>query len=124
MVVFDTSVIIDVLRQRKSALDLLASYSKKETIAITAISKYEILRGTKERNLNLVSQLFTQFVIYDFDDSSIEEAVKAYKKLKDKGKMTNELDLLIEGIATANNETLITKDRDFLNFENPRIIIL
>jgi predicted nucleic acid-binding protein len=124
MVVFDTSIIIDVLRQRKSALDLLASYSKKETIAITAISKYEILRGTKERNLNLVSQLFTQFVIYDFDDSSIEEAAKAYKKLKDKGKMTNELDLLIEGIATANNETLITKDRDFLNFENPRIIIL
>ena len=124
MVVFDTSIIIDVLRQRKSALNLLASYSKKETIAITAISKYEILRGTKERNLNLVSQLFTQFVIYDFDDSSIEEAIKAYKKLKDKGKMTNELDLLIEGIATANNETLITKDRDFLNFENPRIIIL
>ena len=124
MVVFDTPIIIDVLRQRKSALNLLASYSKKETIAITAISKYEILRGTKERNLNLVSQLFTQFVIYDFDDSSIEEAVKAYKKLKDKGKMTNELDLLIEGIATANNETLITKDRDFLNFENPRIIIL
>lgn len=124
MVVFDTSIIIDVLRQRKSALELLASYSKKEAIAITAISKYEILRGTKERNLNLVSQLFTQFVIYDFDDSSIEEAAKAYKKLKDKGKMTNELDLLIEGIATANNETLITKDRDFLNFENPRIIIL
>ena len=124
MVVFDTSIIIDVLRQRKSALNLLASYSKKETIAITAISKYEILRGTKERNLNLVSQLFTQFVVYDFDDSSIEEAAKAYKKLKDKGKMTNELDLLIEGIVTANNETLITKDRDFLNFENPRIIIL
>jgi len=124
MVVFDTPIIIDVLRQRKSALNLLASYSKKETIAITAISKYEILRGTKERNLNLVSQLFTQFVIYDLEDSSIEEAAKAYMKLKDKGKMTNELDLLIEGIATANNETLITKDRDFLNFENPRIIIL
>lgn len=124
MVVFDTSIIIDALRRRKSALDLIASYSKRETVAITAITKYEILRGTKERNVDLVTQFLTQFFIFDFDDSSIEEATKAYKKLRDKGKITNELDLLIEGIAAANNETLITSDKDFLNFESDKIRVL
>jgi predicted nucleic acid-binding protein len=38
--------------------------------------------------------------------------------------MVNELDILIAGIAAANNETLVTKDKDFLNFENAKIIVL
>jgi len=44
--------------------------------------------------------------------------------LAQKGRMINELDLIIAGIALANNETLITKDRDFLNFESEKIIVI
>ena len=124
MVVFDSSVIIDVLRKKKYAKDLIESYAEKERIAITVISKYEILRGTTERDAALVSGLINQFVIYDFDDSVVREAVKAHKKLAEKGKMVNELDVLIAGIVAANNETLITKDKDFLNFGSAKIIVL
>jgi len=38
--------------------------------------------------------------------------------------MVNELDIIIAGIAAANNETLITRDRAFLNFESTKIIVL
>jgi predicted nucleic acid-binding protein len=38
--------------------------------------------------------------------------------------MINELDLIIAGIALANNEKLITKDEDFLNFESEKIIVI
>ena len=38
--------------------------------------------------------------------------------------MVNELDLIIAGITLANNETLVTKDKDFLNFENNKIIVV
>jgi predicted nucleic acid-binding protein len=124
MVVFDSSIIIDVLRKKKFAKDLIESYTEKERIAITVVSKYEILRGTTEKDAALVSGLISQFVIYDFDDSVVREAVKAHKKLAEKGKMINELDILIVGIVAANNETLITKDKDFLNFESPKIIVL
>jgi predicted nucleic acid-binding protein len=124
MVVFDSSIIIDVLRKKKFAKDLIESYTEKERIAITVVSKYEILRGTTEKDAALVSGLISQFVIYDFDDSVVKEAVKAHKKLAEKGKMINELDVLIAGIVAANNETLITKDKDFLNFESPKIIVL
>ena len=63
-------------------------------------------------------------MLYDFGDNAVNETVKAYKKLKEKGKMVNELDVLIVGIAAANNETLITKDKDFLKFESAKIIVL
>ena len=124
MVILDSSIIIDTLRKRKTAKDLIESYAEKEKIAITVINKYEILRGTTERDLSLVSGLLSQFVIYDFGDSVVREAVEAHKKLAEKGKLINELDVFIVAIATANNETLITKDKDFLNFENAKIIVL
>ena len=124
MVVFDSSIIIDELRQKKTVLDLVKSYSKKERIATTVISKFEILRGTTEKNVSLVTELLSHFVVYDFEDDAINEVVKVYKNLKEKGKMVNELDVLIAGIAAANNEMLITKDKDFLNFESPKIIVL
>jgi len=123
MVIFDSSIIIDALRKKKSAKDLIESYAEKEQIAITVISKYEILKGTTEKDADLVSGLLNQFVIYDFEDSVVVEAVKAHKKLVEKGKMVNELDVLIAGIAATNNETLITKDNDFLNFESAKIIV-
>lgn len=124
MVVFDSSILIDVLRKKNFAKDLIESYAEKEQIAITVISKYEILRGTTEKDAALVSGLISQFVIYDLEDSVVKEAVKAYKRLAEKGKMVNELDILIAGIVAANNETLITKDKDFLNFESAKIIVL
>jgi predicted nucleic acid-binding protein len=124
MVIFDSSIIIDVLRKKKSAKDLIESYAEKERIATTVINKYEILRGTTEKDAGLVSGLLSQFVIYDFEDTVVREAVKAHKRLAEKGKMINELDVLIAGIVAANNETLITKDKDFLNFESAKIIVL
>jgi predicted nucleic acid-binding protein len=123
-VVFDSSIIIDALRNKKTVVDLLESYSKKEWVAITVISKFEILRGTTEKNESLIAELLSHSIVYDFEDNAVTEVVKTYKKLKEKGKIVNELDVLIVGIAAANNETLITKDKDFLNFESAKIIVL
>ena len=76
------------------------------------------------RDASFVAELLDKFVIYDFLDSVVVEVVKIYKTLSEKGKMVNELDLIIAGIAAANNEALITKDRDFLKFEDKRIVVL
>jgi len=124
MVVFDTSLLIDALRKKKDALDLIDHYSAKERLAITIISKYEILRGAREKNMNLINGLLSRFFIYDFEDSSLREAVRIYRKLKAKGKIVSELDVLVAGIAATNNETLITRDKDFLNFENEKINVV
>jgi predicted nucleic acid-binding protein len=124
MVIFDTSIIVDASRKKQEALDLIESYMGKEKIATTVISKYEMLRGATEHDSSFVSQLLEKFVIYDFEDSVVKEVVNAYKKLAQRGKMINELDLIIAGITLANNETLITKDKDFINFESEKIIVI
>ncbi len=124
MVVFDTSFMVDASRKKKYALDLIKSYSGKEQIATTIITKYEMLRGAPKQYIDFVSNLLKRFVILDFGDDALDETVKVYKDLKEKGKLINELDVMIAGIAGANNETLITKDRDFLNLESSRIIVL
>ena len=124
MVIFDTSLLVDASRRKKSALDLIESFSSKERIATTVVSKYEMLRGATARDASFVAELLDKFVIYDFLDSVVVEVVKMYKTLSEKGQMVNELDLIIAGIAAANNEALITKDRDFLKFEDKRIVVL
>ncbi len=124
MVIFDTSIIVDASTKKQETIDLIESYIGKEEIATTVISKYEILRGVTEHDVSFVSQLLEKFVIYDFEDYVVKEVVNAYKKLSQKGKMINELDLIIAGIALANNETLITKDKDFLKFESEKIIVI
>ncbi len=124
MVVFDSPIIIDILRGKQAALNLIEAYSNKEQIATTVINKYEILRGTPEKDIGFVSELLNKFIMYEFNDSIIKEAVKAYKKLAKEGKMINEFDVLIVAMTTSNNETLITKDKDFLNFENTKITVL
>jgi predicted nucleic acid-binding protein len=50
--------------------------------------------------------------------------VKIYEKLKTKGCLINEFDMIIAGIAAANDEILITRDQDFSKLESPKIIIL
>lgn len=124
MVVFDTSLIIDASRKKKYALDLIESYSGKEQIATTIITKYEMLRGAPEQYLNFVVGLLERFVILDFEGKAVEESVKAYRSLSSKGKMINELDIMILGIVFANDQTLITKDNDFINFESNKVIVL
>ena len=123
MVIFDTSLIVDASRRKKAALDLIDSYSGKERIATTVVTKYEMLRGATKRDVGFVLELLKKFVIFDFGEDAVGEAVKAYQMLSEKGKMINELDLIIAGIAAANNETLITKDKDFLNLESNKIVV-
>jgi predicted nucleic acid-binding protein len=124
MVVFDTSVIVDALRGKKPAIDLLAQWGERELIATTVISKYELLRGAHERDATVVAEFLKKFVIYDFQDCDIIEVVKAYKSLNAKGLIINELDFLIAGIAAANKETLVTRDKDFLNFQSSQIVVV
>jgi len=125
VVVLDSSVIIDIIRQRKEALVILEKYSDKGRIATTAINRYEVLRGDMHGlEKELVAELLGKFLIYDLDESSINAAATMYGKLSEKGRMINELDLLIAGISTANHEVLITKDKDFGKLESDSIIMV
>jgi predicted nucleic acid-binding protein len=115
---------IDLSRKQKYALDLVASYQEKEQIATTIITQYEMLRGAPEPFLPYITNLLNRFIILEFSNDALVEAVKIYKNLKEEGALINELDIIIAAIAVASNETLITKDTDFLNLKNNKITVL
>jgi predicted nucleic acid-binding protein len=124
MVILDTSIMIDVSRKQKYALDLISSYQEKEQIATTIITQYEMLRGTPEPYLPYITSLLNRFIILEFDNEALVEAVKIYKRLKEKGALINELDIIIAAIAAANNENLLTKDTDFLTLKSDKITVI
>jgi tRNA(fMet)-specific endonuclease VapC len=124
MVIFDTSLLIDVTKNQKYVLDLIESYSVRERIATTIVTKYELLRGATTRNIDFILEMLNQFVILDFGEEALNEAVEAYQHMKEKGELLSELDFLIAGIAAANNETLITRDKDFSNLGSSKIVVL
>ena len=53
-----------------------------------------------------------------------KQAAEIFNRLKEKGKLINENDMLIAAIAMANKETLITGDKDFGEIGDDGIIVI
>jgi tRNA(fMet)-specific endonuclease VapC len=117
MVIFDTSLLIDALRGEKVAIDIIKSYKDKEEAAITIINKYELMKGKKFLDDKVIDLFISSLKIYYLGEEEAAEAIMIHKELTKQGKMINELDILIAGIAVANNELLVARDGDFGNIK-------
>ncbi|ADC65712.1 PilT protein domain protein [Ferroglobus placidus DSM 10642] len=108
MAVLDTSVIIEIARGNRKALN--AVLSEDNYFYITSITWFEIKVGApKLAELNLVDSL----ECLSFDRKSADVAAEIYIKLKKDGKMVSLKDLFIGAICISNKEKLITMDSDF-----------
>lgn len=121
MVVLDTNIVVSYLKGNKDVIEAVDLYPKA---AITFITVYELLKYRGKKGFLILEEILDKFYIYQSDNKSAVIAADIYKELEEKGKMINENDILLIGICTANNEILITKDRDFANISNKRIVIL
>ena len=113
MVCLDTNVIIDLLGGEKLIHDLLKSYGDAEQMSITAITEYELLKPNNKIGIDKTTKLLENFTIYEFNENAAIKSASIFRELKGKGKMINENDILIAGIALANKEILITRDKKF-----------
>lgn len=112
MTIFDTNVVIDYLRGKETASEIMTDGHSE--IAITVITGYELLKGYRTRKEeSTVNELLNRVRIYHFDSRSMIVSGSLYRELKSSGRLKNEADILIAGIVLANNETLITADNDF-----------
>ena len=115
--VLDTSVLIDLAHHQKDVAVALGN-SLDENPAITVINKYEFLRGILatgsmgEKRKKQMSFL-DQFEVYGFTSRTAHYCADVYSKLRERGKLINELDTLILGICSENRVKLITNDSDF-----------
>ena len=101
---FDTSIVIDVLKNTR----------KYERGSISSITLLEIIRGTRDAEMSEVLELLRQmYRVYDLDDDVIRVYSKLYQGLESSKRKFKEHDLIIAATAYAKSEKLITSDNDF-----------
>ncbi len=124
MVVLDTSIVIDLLKGRAKAAEIIRPYEGKEKIAITVLSRYELLRCAKKPDRFKILGFLDSVKVYSLGELEFDRAVDIFKELSSRGNIINEFDILIAAIALANNETLLSFDKDFKGIKNDKIRVV
>jgi tRNA(fMet)-specific endonuclease VapC len=103
MNLFDTAIIIDMLKEKRYTPGI-----------ITPITLIEILRGIETKKRSRVKQLLEEsFSLLNINNRTIETYCNLYSTLKQEGNLLPDADLLIAATAMAHNLTLETKDEHF-----------
>lgn len=125
MILVDTSVWIDVLRDREGKV--VSSFRRiigEHIYALTRFTQLELLQGAKNEHEweRLEEYLDTQFYL-EATEKTWVEAARIYYDLRRKGVTINSpIDCCIAQIAIENGVTLLHKDQDFEKIEEIRPI--
>ncbi len=123
MHVLDTSTIIALMNDLKIS-DKIENITKKQSIAITSITVFEILAGMKKNEREKTERVLAQTEVLNFDKESAKISAELLKNLTASGKTVEELDLFIAAICLKHKTPLVTLDKDFERIPNLRAIIV
>jgi len=87
-----------------------------DSLSISIISYYEIISGLQSIDANKRINEFEKFCklidIINLDKASILGSCKIYASLKKSGRLIDDIDILIAGIALSNNLVMVTDNTD------------
>jgi len=117
MICLDSSLIVDFLRNKNEAIDIITSL-RNEDVVTTIINVYELESGIwamKNANyvmcLNNLDKFLLGIGILQLNANSISRSAEIFGELSKGGKIIEDLDILIAGICLANNcNAIITKN--------------
>ena len=85
-----------------------------ETIEISIITYYEIMSGLLAKNafkqLSVFEDFVSENIVVPLSNKSSEISAEIYSSLKTSGRIIDDIDILIAGIAIENDLTLITNN--------------
>ena len=115
MVVLDTNILVEILRNSKHSALLVEKISKTAPVSTTMINEYELLLGAKFsdkpfENETKVQVLLKKLTVLHLTKDSVALASQIQANLMKKGQQVDFADLLIAAIALANNQTLVTRN--------------
>lgn len=117
MICLDSSLIVDFLRNKNEAVDIITNL-RNEDVVTTIINVYELESGIwvmKNANyvmrLNNLNTFLSGMGILQLNANSISRSAEIFGELSKGGKIIEDLDILIAGICLANNcNAIITKN--------------
>lgn len=115
MILLDTSVLIDYFRkQNKNKTVLFRLLLKNEDLAISVITKYELMLGSNSEQDLFWKSLFQRILIIPLDEKIIDETVLIKKELKAKNNEIGLADMIIAATARLHKIRLATSNvKDF-----------
>ncbi|MBE9250069.1 type II toxin-antitoxin system VapC family toxin [Dolichospermum sp. LEGE 00240] len=124
----DTNILSFFFRNQSLVIERFQAYLKEyDKINISIITYYEIVSGLKHRDAQKQLTSFQEFVSYNtvlpLTTSSAIISADIYANLRSKGTPIDDIDILIAGIAIANDLIIVTNNtRDFGKIENLEIV--
>ena len=111
----DTDILSMFLRGNQPVTGHFYEYLKQHgKINISIITVYEILSGLKHRDAKKQLDSFVAFAkasnILPLTDSSVAISAEKYAMLRRQGRPLDDMDLLIAGVAIANDLALVTNN--------------
>jgi len=87
-----------------------------DLIEISIVTYYEILSGLLAKNALKQIEIFEEFVIDNLiiplTEDSVKISAELYSTLRQSGKIIDDIDLLIAGVAIENEMTLVTNNEN------------
>lgn len=112
----DTDILSLFLKNNQEVVAGFASYlARHKKINISIITYYEIMSGLKHRDASRKTALFLKLAsksnVLPLTEQSVTISAEIYAELRKTGKQVDDIDLLIAGIAIANNLVLVTHNK-------------
>jgi len=123
----DTNILSFFFRNHSLIVERFQAYlNDHDKINISIITYYEIVSGLKHRDAQKQLTSFQEFISYNtflpLSTSSATISADIYANLRNKGTPIDDIDILIAGIAIANDLIIVTNNiRDFGKIENLEI---
>lgn len=113
----DTDILSLFFRNNENVVSNFKTYLKThEKINLSIITYYEILSGLKHRDASKQLALFLKFAghnsILPLTEESVTISADLYARLRKTGQMLDDIDILIAGVAIANNLVFITRNKN------------
>ncbi len=111
----DTDILSELFKGHEHVAAEAASYIRQHgNITISAITKYEILKGLKAKKAAKQISAFQSFCslndVLPITDAVIEKSSDIYAALKEKGSLISDADILVAAIAMVNDRVLISNN--------------
>ena len=128
MAILETTILIDNLRGRKTAGDILTELEiRSEPLLVAAPSVMELWEGALEygapaREQARVEEFLSNMPVLPLDAAAAKRTAELLFELARKGEPIETEDAMIAGIALCNGQTVITRDAHFARIPGLRVL--
>ncbi|HPS91267.1 MAG TPA: type II toxin-antitoxin system VapC family toxin [Methanothrix sp.] len=128
MIVLDTAFIVDLLRGKRKAQEMLTRLEESgESVCTTSINVLELYKGVflskkVDENLRVLSAMLDQLLVLDLNEDAYEIFGALSAWLRSSGKPVGDLDEAIAAIAMAYGAGVVSRDQHFLRLPGLKVV--